>query len=196
MEIDDLPYEKLKLLLKEDHQEISLNLRVAALFLVVYENLKELVIDKVQSFFTNEWRIVEGELKGIPSQKYKELVRGRGAFQACREFHVEIGAISPDDNQLIERFIAYRGEVAHELYSILFDDNKAALDVDLLFKVHLLARNIDRWWIINFEFATDEDMVGVDFDEEQVMSGRQLFLDQLVRVALKDVFDLSKEAGT
>ncbi|NKM97658.1 hypothetical protein [Rhizobium leguminosarum] len=195
MEINDLPYEKLKLLLKEDHQAISLNLRVAALFLVVYENLKDLITDKARSFFTDDWQIVDGKLEGKPSQKYLDLLRGKSAFRACRDFHIEIGAISSEDDELIDRFSAYRGEVAHELYSILFDDSKAALDVDLLFQVHRLARNIDRWWILNVEIATDGDWVDKEIDEEQVMSGRQLFLDQLVRVALKDVLDLLEEEG-
>ncbi|CDZ51170.1 hypothetical protein [Neorhizobium galegae] len=193
MEIDDLPYEKLKRLLKEDHAEISLNLRIAALFLVVYENLKELITDRVRDFFTNEWRSIDGELVGIPGKEHASLLNGKGVFRACRDFHLEMGAISPDDNQLIDRFIKYRGEVAHELYAILLDDKKAALDLQLLFQAHLLAKKIDRWWILNFEVPLNEDLVDQSIDEEKVASGRQLFLDQLMRVALKDIFELVEE---
>ncbi|KXG86565.1 hypothetical protein [Agrobacterium bohemicum] len=189
MEIDDLPYQKIKSLLKEDHNGVSLNLRVAALFLVIYENLKELIEGKVKDFFTSEWEVVDGKLVGKPNSKYGELIKGKSVFRACSNFHLEIGAISVEDEQLIDRFSKYRNEVAHELYAILLDDNKDALDVELLFEINKIARKIDVWWILNVDMAVDPEFTEEDVDEAKITSGRQLFLDQLIRVALKDVFD-------
>ncbi len=194
MEIDDLPYEKIKSLLKEDHIEISLNLRIGALFLIIYENLKELITDKVKSFFTNEWEIVDGELVGKPDSKFGEIVRGKSVFRACRDFHLELGAITIEDDELISRFSKYRGEVAHELYAFLLDDKKTGLDIELLFEANRLATKIDRWWILEFEMAIDSEFITEKIDEDQVISGRQLFIDQLIRVALKDVLDSAEKA--
>lgn len=194
MEIDDLPYEKIKSLLKEDHSEISLNLRVGALFLIIYENLKELITDKVKSFFTTEWEIVDGELVGKPDSKFEERVRGKSVFRACRDFHLECGAITIEDDELIDRFSKYRGEVAHELYAFLLDDKKAGLDIELLFDANRLATKIDRWWILEFEMAIDPQFMNEKIDEDQVISGRQLFINQLIRVALKDALDSAHAA--
>ncbi|NTF07516.1 hypothetical protein G6L37_15840 [Agrobacterium rubi] len=189
MEIDDLPYQKIKSLLKEDHNGVSLNLRIAALFLVVYENLKELIEAKARDFFTSDWEVLDGKIVGKPNSKYGEMIKGKSVFRACIGFHLEIGAISIEDAQLIDRFSKYRNEVAHELYAILLDDSKDALDFEMLFEINKIARKIDRWWILNVEMEVDPEFHDEDIDEAEITSGRQLFLDQLIRVALKDVFE-------
>ncbi|MBC2773221.1 hypothetical protein H6M51_10125 [Rhizobium sp. AQ_MP] len=193
MESDDLPFKKLKKLLEGDHLHISLQLRVASMYMIIYEDLRDTIEQRVTGFFANDWELVDGKLLPTElSEEYRTLLRGKSKFKACRDFLREFGATSSEDEEFIVKFISYRGEVAHRLYWIMLDDNEPELDLEMLIQALSLSVKIERWWIKNIELPTNPDFDGIDVSLDEIEPGRHLFLRQLIRVAFQDVLDASE----
>lgn len=161
----------------------------ASLFLSAYEILKESIIDKLKSFFTNEWHLDEktGELKGKVSKSYKEKVTSlypKDEFHACCLWFRDQEAINESDLTAISKARKHRNEIAHELpkyiSSIDHDVNKRILE-----SLVEVVRKIDVWWICEIEIPTSPDFEAADMDKidfDNVIGGNTMFLDLILSI--------------
>jgi hypothetical protein len=161
----------------------------ASLFLSAYEILKESIIDKLRSFFTNEWHLHEktGELKGKVSKSYKEKVTSlcpKDEFHACCLWFRDQEAINESDLAAISKARKHRNEIAHELpkyiSSIDHDVNKQILE-----SLVEVVRKIDVWWISEIEIPTNPDFEADDMDKidfDNVVGGNTMFLSLILSI--------------
>jgi hypothetical protein len=170
-------------------EKLKESLVKASLFLSAYEILKESIIDRPKSFFTNEWHLDEntGELKGKVSKSYKEKVTSlcpKDEFHACCLWFKDQGAINESDLTEIATARKHRNEIAHELpkfiSSIDHDVNKQILEC--LVEV---VRKIDVWWISEIEIPTSPDFEAADMDKidfDNVIGGNTMFLSLILSI--------------
>lgn len=72
----------------------------------------------------------------------------------------DLGAITENELNDIERIYMLRNDIGHELFHIIADDNKRPIklaDVMITFSVYL---KIMRWWVKEVEATTDPDKTG------------------------------------
>lgn len=156
------------------------------LFLVAHEMLVSAIRDRTHDFYSNTWTATGG---WKPSPEYRERVlsldpKGKNdPFRSSVEWLRQIEAIDEDDETLIRELTEERNRLAHELRNVLGGTSEH--DFESLFPklVHLVTK-IDRWWIVNLEIATDPDLAGKEFDEDDVTPGSMMLLQVLQQVAL------------
>jgi len=108
------------ILVKGDMRGVEFQFKLLSLLLIYYELLKSKIIDRTKSFLSDKFSIDDnGEIVTEPSDKYLDLIRGKGEFRACRDYHLRLGAITTDDDLLIDKFSAERNRCAHEVLKIL-----------------------------------------------------------------------------
>lgn len=159
-------------LVKGDMRQVEFQFKLLALLLVYYELLKDTIIDRTKSFLSNKFSIDDkGEIVTEVSEKYLELIRDKSEFRACRDYHLQLGAITTDDDLLIDRFAVERNRCAHEVLKILLDDRATEIDFDLVFAGVQLFNRIDNWWIVNFEMEIDPEFLPADVNREEAEKG-------------------------
>ena len=155
-----------------------------ALFILNFELLKDFLIDKVRDFFTSKYEVKDGELVGIPDDKYNKEIRilGKGSDEASLNWLKSMGAISEDEIDIYKKLKNIRDEIAHEFYSTLYrpveENDKMSLNTLIS-----LFNKVDKWFINNLYVPTDESMINVDFDEKNVIGGQALML-QIINSAI------------
>jgi hypothetical protein len=156
------------------------------LFLVAHEMLLSAIKDRTHDFYSNTWTAADG---WKPSPKYREKVLSldpkskNDPFRASIVWLRQIEAIDEQDEATIRELTEERNRLAHELRNVL--GGTIEHDFESLFPklVHLVTK-IDRWWIVNVEIATDPDLAGKEFDEDDVTPGSLMLLQVLNQVAL------------
>lgn len=181
-----------------DGSKIREQLLLAALLLTIFERFKIYIVDQVDGFFSNHTAIKDGKLSHERGQEFKKLISEKGvgqpgqhgnrAFRAALHWFHDLGVISSEELDDVERIYTLRNDIGHELYLILADDTKPYIDwVDAVraFAVYL---KIVRWWIKEVETATDPDMTKekyqqIDFDSIESME--TILLREVMLKALK-----------
>ncbi|MCX5704187.1 MAG: hypothetical protein NT066_06845 [Candidatus Omnitrophica bacterium] len=164
---------------------VKSNLTLASLYLSAYELLRDLILGRIKNFFSEPSKTSTG-WDIIPSKEYKDevLCRAKNVIHASCLWLKKMNAINEDDIKAIQEIRRHRNEIAHELPKLLVDNN-FSIDVNQFLKIRELLTKIERWWIIEFEMAINEDFDNIDVEPEKVLSGPMILLDHLIVIATK-----------
>ena len=172
-------YPKIESILNGDGQNIREQMMLSGLFLMVFERLKDYVEHQVDSFFADDFYLVDGKLAYKRAKEFHDLIKNNGqgepgqhtnkVFRAALAWFKEVNAISKENFDDIERLYDLRNKIGHELYLIVADDQKPCITVaDVLLTFGLYVQ-ISRWWIKEVEVSTNPDITpemfeAADFD--------------------------------
>ncbi|MDP3712909.1 MAG: hypothetical protein Q8R60_10570 [Mycobacteriales bacterium] len=158
----------------------------SGLFSLGYELLESAVIGRLRDFYAD---FTDCELR--PGGDYRKAVlaldpKGDGdALRASLAWLVDSDVISEEDRNAFWRIKAARNDVAHDLAQIVGGSKPESFD-QLFGDMLRLLNQIQRWWVINFDAATDPAWDGVEIDPEEVTHGTSMIMQILVDVALGD----------
>ena len=125
-----------------------------------------------------------GELAGIPDDKYNKEIRtlGKGSDDASLNWLKQMGAVSELDIDIYANLKTIRNEIIHKFYDTLYrpveENDKMSLNVLIS-----LYNKVDKWFINNIYVPTDESMINVDYNENEVIGG-QAFMLQIINSAI------------
>jgi hypothetical protein len=156
------------------------NLIVASIFLAAYEMLRASVIDRIRSFFSNEFR--DGEWIANEDYQTKCLALDKSPLRASLLWLKQMSTIDDADIARVDRIREHRNELAHDLPKFLGTAD-AEVNVQLLVGIYELVAKIDRWWIREVDMTTDPDFDGREVADEDITSGNMLFIQMMLRIA-------------
>ena len=158
------------------------NLIAASIFITSYEILKDSIVDQIRSFYTNGF----DENGLIIDKSYKSKVLALDSklnpFRASIIWLRAHDVIDAKDEKVITDLTQHRNDIAHQLPEFL---SSADRDVELARLVDLVAlvTKIDRWWIVNVELETQDEIDPAQVKPEEIMSGHMIFLHLLLTTA-------------
>lgn len=171
---------------------IKLKLILIALFIAVYENLKETINTRVKTFF------LDGLEKGKPiyDEYYEKEILGKAkkGKNPNLSWFKECNAITDEAIYSFEKITDLRNELVHKMsYYIIY--NSLPKNFFPLYETMLnLFKKIDKWQINEFEIPIGIDYEKEDYDPNEVQSVNFLFLEIIEAIALnKDYKHLEKE---
>lgn len=156
-------YEELLHLIKPG--TLKENLVRAAVYIIAYEFLENLLKDHLENYYAiieddalqtlNSW---DGKRKLKLGEKYKKEVQARDkddlVMASCRWFE-ERKVLTSEDVEFIEAARKHRGNLAHEMPNVLLRADEQ-VDIRGLKRICELAYRIDNWWLVNMEDAPPE----------------------------------------
>ena len=195
---DIYEFRRLQAIRDGDGSEIREQFIYAGLLLTIFERFKSYVVHQVDGFFSEHLEVRDGELLYKRGQKFKQFMKEKGtghpgqhankAFRAALYWFHELGAITQDEFDDVERIYVLRNDIGHELFRVVADDHKAPialLDVLITFSVYV---KIVRWWVKEVEATTDPDFDQEKYDEfnwDEVESADTVFLREIINKALQ-----------
>jgi len=162
-----------------DREQLISELFATSLFVLVWELLRDSVVEQVESFF-----LIGFDTKGFTySTEYKEKVlsRHRSSLEASLLWLRDMGAINDDDIKTVSALRKYRNKIVHELPEQLYS-GKPALDVNMVGQAMGLIRKVDTWFIREVEIPTNPDIDPDSVDLSGVASGRMIVLQLMFEV--------------
>ncbi len=170
----------------------------AGLLLTIFERFKKYVIDHVDGFFSTYVEIKEGDIRYTRGEKFKKLIKERGAgqpgqhnnkdFRAALLFFHQMGALDKDDFDEIERLYNLRNKIGHELLRIVAFDGSPIMLVDILFTFGVYV-NIVRWWVKEIEIPTNLDLTEDEYKNinwDEVDSAESILLREILNKSLSE----------
>lgn len=172
-------------------ENIKTNLIAASLFIMSYECLKSFVSGQFESFFihgfernekdeminlySENWLAKKDQQKRYYQSLVKKITNEKidlkkiTLFQAgCAWLHEMQGFTDRDILKIIEA-TRMRNNLAHELYTHLFDEKLPTIDKKLVESPLNLYFQISNWWIRNVEYSiAPEDYA--EFSEDDMLS--------------------------
>lgn len=155
----------------------------ASIYLAAFEILKDSIIERIETFFTDGF----GPQGNILSPEYETEVKSRhkSKVRASLEWLKEQEAITAEDIEAFDKIRESRNEVAHEMPNLL--GGESSVDFAQQFeRMVALLRKIEVWWIVNFELAIDPDFQDAEIDEDGIIPGPLLTLQLMLEIALGD----------
>jgi hypothetical protein len=144
------------------------NLIKASMYIAAFELLKDSIINHPKTFFTDGFN-KDGLIINENYQK-KVLSRNKSPLYASLDWLKDIGAMTEHD---IDIFNKLKDELANSIFQGIDENDYFQLFSDLI----ELFERIEKWWILNFEFAIDPDINIDQIDEDSVQSGAVVMLD-------------------
>jgi hypothetical protein len=194
---ENYEFGRLRAIFDSDGSEIREQFIFAGLLLTIFERFKKYVVDHVDGYFSDHIEIRDGHLKYTRGEKFKKLIKEKGVhapgqhankeFRAALHWFCDLGAITEDEFNDIERIYALRNDIGHELFQVISDDNKNPIklnDVLTTFSVYL---KIVRWWVKEVEATTDPDFDQEKYDNtnwDEVESIDTIWLREIIRKSL------------
>ena len=209
--MQETPYEYKRLLaiFESDGSEIRQQLLFAGLLLMIFERFKAYIVDQVDGFFSSHVEIKDGGLLYRRGEKFKKLIKEKGAgeagqhankeFRAALHWFYDLEAITKAEFDDVERIYVLRNEIGHELFRIIADDRKNPITIEDVLTSFTVYLKIVRWWIKEIEATTDPDFDQEKYDNtdfDSADSGDTLFLREIIRKTLVGDADLSEFAQT
>ncbi len=161
-----------------DKESLQVQLSFMALFIGMFEFMKDTLLSRVESFLCSEMTQNEdGEWVYIHSDTYKSKiekrhVNGRIVKDRLRNtvlWFKDAEAITDDDYELFRKLREKRNSYAHKMAQHVWDglpeqDAKGLLDLlDLYIK-------LDKWWINEIEIPISGEFAPGSYDEDSVES--------------------------
>jgi hypothetical protein len=163
-----------------DPDVVRPSLFLATMFITAFEVLKDAVVDRIRSFYTNgldeNGPIVGPEYQIDVASKNKSLVYASLAWLQEHE------VIDDNDVAAFEQLKRTRNQLAHQLFAAVTGQVESTHEAQFEVLVELL-RKIEVWWIVNFEIPTNPDFDGQEIDEAGIVPGAVLSLQMLIQVA-------------
>lgn len=158
-------------------QRLTGELLTVALFNLVFELLRDSVVDQVKNFY-----LIDNDDDSHDLHRYKTSVlsRHKSEVQASLLWLEENGAIDAADLSHFDRIREHRNEVIHELPQRLGKSGETVNDEIFHATISLMSK-VDCWFIREVEIPTNPDIDPDKVDFEAVMSGRMV----IVRVMLE-----------
>lgn len=186
-------FRRLKAIRSGEGSEIREQFIYAGLLLTIFERFKEYVVDRVDGFFADHIEIRDGDLRHKRGGEFKQLMKEKGGgvpgqhankeFRAALFWFYDLGAVTRDEFDDVERIYSLRNDIGHELFRVVADDNKIPIkleDVLTTFSVYL---KIVRWWVKEVESTTDPDFDQEMWDNtnwDEVESTDTVFLREII----------------
>ena len=164
------------------HPEIlKTNIITASIFSMAFEMLKSSIIDKIETFHTNEF--YENGMVVSPEYKEEVLSLNRSPLYASLIWLQDMHAIDDKDLEIFEHIKRCRNTLAHEM--LTFASSGVDFNVAEAFEEMIsLLRKIELWWFENLEMAIDPEAYPENLDLEQVIPSPVWSLQMLIDVAL------------
>ncbi|MFC3114008.1 hypothetical protein [Cellvibrio fontiphilus] len=126
------------------------NIITASIFSMAFEMLKDSIVEKIHSFYTNG--LDENGFIISEEYKHKVLSLNKSPLYASLKWLQNIGAINEKDLERFEYIKKCRNTLAHEM--LKFTAEELDFEVSEVFSemVNLL-RKIELWWFENLEMA-------------------------------------------
>jgi hypothetical protein len=159
------------------------NLIMASLYIVVFERLKNAIIERIYDFYTTGFD-EDGDIVD-PDYETKVLSRNSSPVYASLDWLLENNAISSHDIDLFDQIKKLRNSIAHEIDKMMIDGLPTELPESFNDMANLLDK-IENWWIVNVEIPTDPDFARGDIekDEDRIIPGSIASLKMMVDIAL------------
>lgn len=179
---------------------IKSNLIISSMFVTSFEMLKSSIQERLKGFLCinskfNEDEEIEFEI----SDDFKNQVLERDIpkinRRKYRDYHLfyssclwlkDNNVIDSKDLEDIEMIRKHRNLLSHNPLKLLVDEN-TNVNKELLKKCQKLLSKIEKWWILNFEIPVNPEFDGQEIKEEDVKSGRTIYLDYLMEIIEKDI---------
>jgi hypothetical protein len=194
---ENYEFRRLRAIFDSDGSEIREQFIFAGLLLTIFERFKKYVVDQVDGFFSHHFEIRDGHLKYTRGDKFKKLIKEKGVhapgqhankeFRAALHWFCDLGAITKDEFNNIERIYALRNDIGHELFQIIADDNKSPIKLDDVLTTFSVYLKVVRWWVKEVEATTDPDFDRERYDNtnwDEIESTDTLFLREIIRKSL------------
>lgn len=166
---------------------LTLNLITSSLFLSAYEMLLASIVDQVRSFYIDGLSNPE-ESERSYQEKVLALDKKKSPLNGSIIWLRDGLAIDEYDIETIDRIRKERNKIAHELPKIL-TESSCNIEMTLFQEIQRLVGKIDRWWIREIELPINGDFSDeylAKLKDDDIHSGRMIFLQILVDVALGD----------
>lgn len=178
--MENHPFLKLqKILLEEDNKYATEQLILASLFIMVFESFKGFMNDNIECFFSDGFTTKDGKITFKRGNALKKIIKEKGRgntgehnnefFRGCITWFHENGAITKNEAQETERLYKLRNDIGHELFSIIFLDNKPDMKLEDIGLILNVFSKISNWWLTEIEAAIDPDKFeGADFENAEL----------------------------
>ena len=151
--------------MQSDGEEIKQQLIFSGLLLMIFEQFKKFSTSTVEWFFSDNMEIKEGNVIHKRGLEFKEMIKKFGkaqsgqhrnyTFRAALCWFNSLDAITKDELNEVERLYTLRNDVGHELFNILVEDCKRAIEMeDILIVVNIFSKLI-KWWFKEVEATTN-----------------------------------------
>jgi hypothetical protein len=194
---ENYEFRRLRSIFDGDGSEIREQFILAGLLLTIFERFKEYVIDHVDGYFSDHVEIRDGRLKYTRGDEFKKLIREKSdhapgqhankVFRAALHWFYDLGAITEDEFNDIERIYALRNDIGHELFQVIADDRKSQIKLDDVLTTFSVYLKLVGWWVKEVEATTDPDFDQERYDNtnwDEVVSPDTIFLWEIIRKSL------------
>ena len=163
-----------------DPDVVRPSLFLATMFITTFEILKDSVVDRIRSFYTNGFD-ENGSIVGLEYQT-EVVSKNKSLLYASLQWLREHEVINNRDLEAFEQLKRTRNQLAHQLFAVVTGQIESTHEAQFEVLVTLL-RKIEVWWVVNFEIPTNPDFDGQEIDEEGIVPGAVLSLQMLIQVA-------------
>ncbi|MGG4341718.1 hypothetical protein [Paenibacillus lautus] len=164
---------------------LKANLVKTSMFITSFELLKDNIINHLKSLYSDGHNIKEGLILN-ENYQLKVLARAKSPLYASLGWYKENKAIDQEDIEQFNRIKDYRNKLTHEMADSIFKGIDEKEYYSLFLRLIQLFEKIDRWWIINFELAIDDDIDMELVDTESIQSGPVLMLKVMFDIVTSD----------
>jgi hypothetical protein len=130
-------FRRLRAIFDGDGSEIREQFILAGLLLTIFERFKKYVVDLPDGYFSHHIEIRDGDLKYTRGEEFKKIIKEKGIgapgqhankeFRAALHWFCDLGAITEDEFNDVERIYTLRNDIGHKLFHIIADDNKNSI---------------------------------------------------------------------
>jgi hypothetical protein len=194
---ENYEFRRLRKIFDSDGSEIREQFIFAGLLLTIFERFKEYVVGQVDGYFSVHIEIRDGYPKYTRGDKFKKLIKEKGVhapgqhankeFRAALHWFCDLGAITENEFNDIERIYALRNDIGHELFQVIADDNKNPIKLDDVLTTFSVYLKVMRWWVKEVEATTDPDFDQEKYDNtnwDEVESIDTIWLREIIRKSL------------
>ena len=147
-------------------EEVKRSLQQVSLYLTAWETLRSSIMERVKGFYTENWTIDEGKLRGKAGPEYKAKVialHPKDELHACTLWLKENGALTEEDVDGINMVRRHRNSIGHEIRDYIAGSDHE-VDRDALMSIYGVVKKLDIWWLCEVELPCQEDVDQEDYE--------------------------------
>lgn len=173
-------------------KRIQKNLIKSSLYLTAFELLKFAVEKRLKNFLCMNQPMDEN-YEYQSSQEYKdcivnrqipELNNNKNIYYSSSLWLMENDVITLEEVEELQKIRLHRNIISHELPKLMVDSDHE-INLELFESIKKLLAKIERWWIIEFEMAIDQEYDNFDYDTldvNEIKSGNMILLEHLIEM--------------